>query len=57
MAISYVMHRMGLTAEGRNASLAVRLIERSYHYLTKPSLRPLTLVQKLGHRKGSRKLQ
>ena len=56
MAISYVMHRMGLTRHGSNASSAVRLIERSYHYLTKPSLRPLTLVKKLGHRSGSRKL-
>jgi hypothetical protein len=52
-----VLHRMGLTANGTNASRAVRLIERSYHYLTKPSLRPLTLVSKLGHRSGSRKLQ
>ena len=56
MAISYVMHRVGLTRHGSNASSAVRLIERSYHYLTKPSLRPLTLVKKLGHRSGSRKL-
>ena len=56
MAISYVMHRMGLTRKGTNASKAVRLIERKYHYLTKPSLRPMTLVVKLGHRKGSRRL-
>ena len=56
MAISYVMHRMGLTVNGSNASRAVRLIERSYHYLTRPSLRPLTLVLKLGHRSGSRRL-
>ena len=50
MAISYVLHRMGLTANGTNASRAVRLIGHEYHYLTKPSRRPLTLVQKLGHR-------
>ena len=36
---------------------AVRFIERSYHYLTKPSARRLTLVTKLGHRAGSRKLK
>ena len=57
MAISYVMHRMGLTRHGTNASHAVRLIERSYHYLTKPSKRPLTLVVKVGHRSGSRRLK
>ena len=57
MAVAYVMHRMGLTHASRNASRAVRLIERKYHYLTKPSLRPLTLVQKVGHRTGSRKLK
>ena len=57
MAISYVLHRMGLTANGTNASRAVRLIGHEYHYLTKPSRRPLTLVQKLGHRSGSRKLK
>jgi hypothetical protein len=56
MAISYVLHRMGLTRRGANASRAVRLIERKYHYLTKPSLRPLTLVTKVGHRQGSRKI-
>ena len=57
MAISYVMHRMGLTRKGANASRAVRLIERKYHYLTKPSLRPRTLVLKVGHRSGSRRLK
>ena len=56
MAISYVLHRMGLTAAGANASRTVRLIEHKYHYLTKPSLRPLTLVTKVGHRSGSRKV-
>ena len=56
ISISYVLHRMGLTANGTNGSTAVRLLERKYHYLTKPSLRPLTLVTKLGHRSGSRKL-
>ena len=57
MAISYVMHAMGLTRRGLNASVALRLIDRKYHYLTKPSLRPLTLVTKVGHRTGSRRLQ
>ena len=56
MAMAYVLHRMGLTANGTNASSAVRFIGKAYHYLTKPSLRPLTLVVKLGHRSGSRKL-
>lgn len=56
MAIAYVLHRMRLTANGTNASRAVRLIERTYHYLTKPSRRPMTLVTKLGHRSGSRRL-
>ena len=57
MAISYVLHRIGLTRKGTNASRAFRPIERKYHYLTKPSLRPLTLVVKVGHRSGSRRLQ
>jgi hypothetical protein len=56
MAISYVLHRMGLTAHGANATRSVRLIEHRYHYLTKPSDRPLTLVTKLGHRSGSRRV-
>ena len=56
MAISYVLHRMGLTAHGANATCSVRLIEHRYHYLTKPSDRPLTLVTKLGHRTGSRRV-
>ena len=47
---------MGLTANGTNATPAVRLIEHKYHYLTKPSRRPFTIVTKLGHRSGSRRL-
>ena len=57
MAMAYVLHRMGLTAKGKNASSAVRLIGHEYHYLTKPSRRPLTLVKKLGHRQGSRDIE
>ena len=57
MAMTYVMHRMGLTANGSSASAAVRFIGHDYHYLTKPSARKLTLVTKVGHRSGSRKLK
>mmetsp|Transcript_33615 Transcript_33615/g.66931 ORF Transcript_33615/g.66931 Transcript_33615/m.66931 type:complete len:115 (-) Transcript_33615:229-573(-) len=57
MAMAYVLHRLGLTANGTSASPSVRFIDRSYHYLTKLSTRRLTLVTKLGHRKGSRKLK
>ena len=57
MAIAYVLHRLGLTINGTNATPALRLIDHAYHYLTKPSLRPLTLVVKVGHRSGSRKLR
>lgn len=56
LSISYVLHRMGLTRDGANSSAALRLLERSYHYLTKPSLRPLTLVTKQGHRSSSRRI-
>ena len=57
IAMSYVLHRMGLTAGGTNASEAVRFIERDMHYLTKPTARKLTIVKKVGHRKGSRKVR
>ena len=57
IAMSYVLHRMGLTAGGTNASAAVRFIERDMHYLTKPTARKLTIVKKVGHRKGSRKIR
>ena len=49
--------RMGLTAApSTNATAALRLIPRSMHYLTKPSLQAMRIVKKLGHRSGSRKV-
>lgn len=54
MAMDYLLHRMGLTMGGTNASNAIRLIGHTYHYLMEPSARPLTLVTKVGHRAGSR---
>ena len=39
-----------------NASAALRLIPRTMHYLTKPSARALQIVQKVGHRSGTRKI-
>ena len=45
-----------LVAGGANASAALRLIPRTMHYLTKPSARALQIVQKVGHRSGTRRI-
>ena len=56
ISLAYVLLRMGLAAGGANASAALRLIPRTMHYLTKPSARALQIVQKVGHRSGTRKI-
>ena len=56
ISMAYVLHRMGLTAKGANATPAVRFIDRSMHYLAKPSAQTLRIVRKVGHRSGSRKV-
>ena len=57
IAMSYALHRMGLTAAGTNATPSIRFIGRDMHYLTKPSARRLSIVKKVGHRKGSRQIR
>ena len=56
ISLAYVLLRMGLAAGGANASAALRLIPRTMHYLTKPSARALQIVQKVGHRSGTRRI-